>query len=234
MTSLTTNLSGDDKKVVLYMSSFIVTHTIMSHGVVRDALIKALGGTSRFISTYAVTSFATLGPAAWIYFRRSKGTGESVPALANNSQLLSNLGLILAMKAAFMIPLLGSGKGIDVDQKKAVDSVRVTGIIRITRHSLFWMFAVLSASQILRGQKYSDVCFHLPLIVEALFGALHQDQRLRQVYPKQFYEQTSWFPWLAVLGGQQSAVQAFKEIGVTRFAVSTLLSLATYWYCTKK
>eukprot|EP01084_Bolivina_argentea_P083796 151695_1 len=212
----------------------------MSHPSIRSSIIASVTE-KKFPLLYSLVTFATFIPATYIYFRNTKGTGESVPFMQNSSDFYKTLGLWCAVSAAFHIPLLTSGTplthpGISAaEREELVKSGKgIRGIVRITRHPLFFTIGFLCLSQIFREQRYSDLCFYLPLFFECIWGAYHQDMRLRQWYSTRFFEQTSWLPLGAVLAGKQSISQAFKEIGAIRFVIGAVLGSATFWYLNKK
>lgn len=225
------DLNSYNRKVLLFMASFIGTHTVMSHDSIREKLIKMCNGERKFALIYSLVTFATLGPATYVYFKHTKGNGDKVEFIDKNKKLYENIGLIFAMKSVFMMPLLSTGKliapGLNKEQRQKF--VSFGGILRITRHPTFWMIALLSASQILRQQRYSDIYYFLPMIIEALLGSIHQDQRLRKWYPSQYFDKSSWFPYIAILTGKQSLNKTINEIGYKLITLSIILSMITYW-----
>ena len=72
------------------------------------------------------------------------------------------------------------------------------------------------------------------MVIEALIGSLHQDQRLRHWLPSEYFENSSWMPFGAMLSGKQSLIKAMDEIGYKTLAVSIILCLITIWYCNRE
>eukprot|EP01084_Bolivina_argentea_P029500 54775_1 len=230
-------MSSDNKRILLCMSTFIGSHTIMSHHTIREKLIGVVGSDKAFAGIYSLITFACLVPAGYTYFKQTKGTGEDIPFLAENKALFIKMGILLAFKAAFMIPLLGSGKfatdpGMTQKQREAFvkDGKSIRGIIRVLRHPLFCAIGLASMSQILIGQKYSDLFFWGPMVFECIFGSLHQEQRLRQLYSPKYFENTSWIPHLAILQGKQSFSKVVEEIGYAKFAIGAVFGALTAYY----
>eukprot|EP01084_Bolivina_argentea_P174426 302164_1 len=233
-------LDTDNRKILIHMSAFVVTHTILSHHSIRPKVVKAVGGAAKFAGLYSLISLATLLPAFYIYYKRTKGTGDTIPFLAKNKDLYVQLGILFAFKAAFMIPLIGTGKltqpGMTEKQRKEFvkEGKNIRGIIRVLRHPLFCMIGLFSASQLLKGQTWNDLYFNGPMLFQCIMGSLHQDQRLRQWYSPKYFEETSWIPHLAMLTGKQSASDVYNEIGPIRLVVGFILGALSVWYSTKK
>ncbi len=75
------DITPENKKVIFGMTSFIVTHTILSHPLIRNKIISSIS-LKTFSALYVAVTLFTLGPAGYYYLRYTKGTGEVVPWIA--------------------------------------------------------------------------------------------------------------------------------------------------------
>lgn len=245
-------MSADDRKVLLWGSAFVATHTILSHPPIRTKLIKGVFNNSdrNFAGIYSIVTLATLLPAAYIY--RTKTSKQEpcpkIPLIEKNKELCDKIGLVLQLMAIMDIPLLGSGKtplnsGLTPAQRNAIannSEACVRGINRLTRHPLFWMITFGSLGNLLRNGTYSGLYFYMPIIIEGIFGSYKQDLRLQQEYKTKsgelsvFYKETNWFPGWGFITGKQSFIKTHEEIGLIRIGLSVLLGIVAYKYLTKK
>jgi len=193
-------VTPDNRKVIFYMTAFVGTHTIFSHGKMRERLIAKLT-LSNYINGYTLVGLATLFPALYIYLRKTKNTGDAIPFIQQHQDLCFGIGVFLKLLALQFIPLYGTGAqpaliGLTEKEKQQLAARPVRGVMKITRHSLFWMLNFLSLGLILTNGTYSDLYFNGFIIAEGLLGSLHQDHRHRSAnnLQKEFFEQSTWFP----------------------------------------
>ena len=84
----------------------------------------------------------------------------------------------------------------------------------------------VDVGMILTRGRYSDLYFHGPLIVECVFGSLHQDMRLRPIYGERFFGRTSWLPIPSV----SNLLNAYGDFGWTQRILCIACGVASYYY----
>ncbi|ETO20967.1 hypothetical protein RFI_16238 [Reticulomyxa filosa] len=221
-------ITPENRKVIFCMSSFVGTHTIMSHPNIREWLIGKLT-LANFVGVYSLISAATLLPALHTYVIRTKNTGPMIPLIEQNQDLCFKIGVLFKLLAIQFIPLFQTGTqpaevGLTSTAKQERSSQPVRGVMKITRHPLFWMFNFFGLGLILTNGTYSDLYFNAFLLSEGVFGALHQDYRHRQSekLDAKFFENTTWYPNVFNI---RSALQdiswdrLFAEVAITTFGI---------------
>ena len=108
------------------------------------------------------------------------------------------------------------------DREEAVKSVEVEGIYRVSRHSTFMSFALLGIGKLFTRGFMSDIIFWGMFPAFWLVGSLHQDQRLKETMPAEFFEKTSLLPFMAVYEGKQKMDDIKKEFQPKAAAIALI------------
>lgn len=225
-------------------AAFTGTHLAMSHPPVRDALIHQLGDEHKFRGAYSLVSAATFFPTTFAYIKYARGQGV-VPgwtAVTQSNRLVRAAGVTCKVAAAVCFgqsivtpsPIAegskqqGEGTESLVASSAAAasdPSVDVRGVTRITRHALFTSLALLGVGNIfMRGFK-GDLVYWAGYPLIWLLGCPHQDMRQKSVLPKQFFDETSFLPFKAIIEGRNSLPEALKEFNKPVLATSLIVPL---------
>ncbi|KAJ1334753.1 hypothetical protein BSLG_007908 [Batrachochytrium salamandrivorans] len=172
------------------MGAFVSTHTVLSYPPIRQDIIDKIGA-DRFNGLYSLIALGTLVPTTIFYARYARGTDLQ---LYNGTSLLQRIGgfTFKALGAVTLSQAITQGSPIvDLANKPSStkiteEDVKVQGIYRFSRHSMFMSFAFL--------------------------GSTLQDERLKSTFPAAYFEQTSLLPGKAMIEGKQSVTAALSEM----------------------
>jgi uncharacterized membrane protein len=99
---------------------------------------------------------------------------------------------------------------------------------RVTRHALFMGLGLFSLGSMLSSRRFAEMLLWAGNPIFGAVGAWHQDQRLRKTKPAEFYEQTSFMPFRAILDGRQSLSQVAAEIPAAPYVLALAAVLLAY------
>jgi uncharacterized membrane protein len=210
--------------IAFWWAMFAGTHMVLSSLAVRTPLIARLGEKA-FTGLYSLIAFATFIPLASVYFNNRHQGGllwsfVSVPGVLPLAMLLAALGIALIVAGVVRpSPALA---GVS----KAWGS---RGLTRITRHPLFTGIALWALSHLLLYGFVTDVLFFGGLLAFSLIGAAHQDARKRITDPERlgpFFAQTSFWPFIAILGGRNRI--AWGELPWIVLAIGVAAAIGIY------
>ncbi|MFQ5478290.1 MAG: NnrU family protein [Candidatus Binatia bacterium] len=219
--------------VSLWWLAFGLTHILLSSKALRPKLVARLGERG-FLSVYSLVSLATFVPLVSYYWQH-RHSGPLlwnlmiVPGMRELSIALSGLGLITAVLAMIQ-PSPTSFGGSKIEAR---------GVLRITRHPLFMAMGLWGLSHCIVNSFASDVVFFGGFAVFAVVGCAHQDTRKRDrdnAELEGFFEQTSFLPLGAILGGRQRLVLSeLSSIGMAgglglAWLVYYLHAQLRYWF----
>jgi len=177
---------------------FFVTHLGMSHDPYRSRMVQRLGA-QVFMGVYSLVSLVTLGGAIWV-FATHKGMG---PYLWTLPGWLLPL-VYLLMLVSFLLLVLSVATPSPIGMRPA--SLEPRGVLRVTRHPMNMGFACFAFAHILANGALGDVFFFGSIFLVGFAGAYHQDGRKARESGdasfKAFREQTSVFPFVAILRGK--------------------------------
>lgn len=180
--------------LVTFSLAFVVTHLVMSHGSVRERLRSRLGP-GPFKGVYSLVSFATLGPAA-VLFWKNRHLG---PVLWQLPHGLAVAAALLTMLFGLLLLVLGFASPSPVGMIPAKAEVR--GVLRITRHPANMGFACFGLAHVLANGALGDVAFFGSFVALGVVGAFHQDARIRKARGSSladFFHRTSVLPFVAI------------------------------------
>lgn len=184
--------------IVLFSALFVVTHLGLSHDPIRRALVDRVGEWP-FRGLYSLISFATLGPAAvlWWQHRHLGSVLWELPFWSERivAAVLVFFGLVL------LLQLLATPSPASMMPAKS----EARGILRITRHPMNMGLAAWGLAHLLANGTVGDVAFFGSFVAVGILGPYHQDARLKRSRGEAFQEfckQTSVLPFAAILRGR--------------------------------
>ncbi|KAH9276405.1 hypothetical protein BASA83_001098 [Batrachochytrium salamandrivorans] len=198
------------------MGAFVSTHTVLSYPPIRQDIIDKIGA-DRFNGLYSLIALGTLVPTTIFYARYARGTDLQ---LYNGTSLLQRIGgfTFKALGAVTLSQAITQGSPIvDLANKPSStkiteEDVKVQGIYRFSRHSMFMSFAFLGVGNLLTRGHLSDVIYWGSFPAYWIIGSTLQDERLKSTFPAAYFEQTSLLPGKAMIEGKQSVTAALSEM----------------------
>ena len=112
----------------------------------------------------------------------------------------------------------------------SVQEVQVQGIYRITRHAMFLSFAFLGLGNLFVRGCLSDIFFWSAFPAFWVVGSHHQDARMEKTMPKEFFEQTSLWPFQAVVEERQDLTKIKEEVNTKAIAIALMSPLFFLWF----
>jgi uncharacterized membrane protein len=190
--------------IALWAALFVGSHLVISSPSVRAAAIHRIG-VQPFRGLYSMVAFGTLIPLV-VTFMRHKHAGPLLWYLrdyrtARASTWILMFTALIMLVASLMRPNPGA---IGAPADAGAEGAR--GIQKISRHSGFVAFSLFGFAHMLMNGWVGDVIFFGTFPALGILGGLHQDRRklhdLGESYHR-FFEQTSFFPGIALLVGRQ-------------------------------
>lgn len=203
---------------------FTGSHLLLSHPPVRTALVDRLGDENKFHGLYSALALSAFAPTTILYLRYGRGKGV-IPGwtqLTQSSLAVRGLGVTtkglaavgfgqsLATPNPIMESALSSSSSPS-PENSSKPQVDAKGIYRITRHGLFTSLALLGVGNIFLRGFTGDVVYWAGYPLIWAVGCPHQDYRQQAILPKEFFEQTSFLPFQAILEGRNSFSKAWNE-----------------------
>jgi uncharacterized membrane protein len=200
-------------------------HLVLSSGPVRSPLVARLGDRG-FQGLYSLFALGTFAGLCWTWWgARHAGSSlwmlRDVPAMTPLALVLSVLGFALIVASFFQPSALGMVPG---------ETVRATGLARITRHPLMMGLALWGISHLLMNGWASDVAFFGSLTALALLGAYHQDARKRAADDgtlATYFAESSVLPFAAAFTGRAQVVA--NELPWVGIATGVVVAVVLYW-----
>lgn len=208
--------------LLLAAFSFVGTHFILSHPL-RGLLVRALGDRI-FLALYSVVAIATfvwmvvayqstpIGNPEW-----AVGTGLWVTATA-----LTLVASLLLAGSLIGNPAFPKGAAPDAPPGNA------HGVFSITRHPMFWSFALWGVAHILVYPVAPTFVVAGSIIILSLVGAVFQDRKKMRLQPSfwpLWVDRTSFIPLAAMVGGRAR----LGGFGMAEIAGGLTLWLAASW-----
>ena len=209
--------------ILVFAVLFPATHLLMSHGPIRQRLIRSLGGIWPFRGVYTLVSLLTFLPLVVLWWDH-RGIGPQLwelpfwfeRAVAIPLMLLAMLLLVMMLATpspASMIPGMAQPRGI----------------LRITRHPMNMAFALFGLAHLLANGALADVAFFGQFVILGVVGAYHQDARMALDKGERYRDlqrSTSVLPFGAILAGRNRLVVselAFPMLLIALVAFAALL-----------
>lgn len=186
-------------QLILASLAFVGTHMLMSHGSIRRALVAKLGLWPHR-GLYSVISFATFGWMIWAYIEAPDDI-LFLPHMA-----LRHLPMTVMLFACFFLVsgytiINPSALGMEGRGK----SGEIPGILKITRAPIMWGVGLFAFSHMLVGGDIASLVFFGSLIILAIGGGWHLDQRKTDEASPEWLglrEQSSFIPFVALFSGR--------------------------------
>jgi len=186
-----------------------------------------------YLGTYSVASLVTFLASLLVILGDAAGPASSFahePSLGLTvlSTGLKVLGIFLMGQA-----LSSNPRPNDFHENESTKNIRpfsAQGIVRITRHGLFVAFAIIAVGKLLVHQSVRQLVYYAMFPLYTAFGISHQDARHQTSRPKEYFEQTSAFPFWAIISGKQSLTQAISEFKVGGIAISLIWAGIFYYF----
>ncbi len=217
---------NDSASIALWGFAFVAGHLLLSSGPVRAPLVARLGarGFQGLYSLFALVVFVLLVRTWW----GDRHGGDQlwmlrdVPAMTPLALVLGMLGFALFVASFFQPSALGLTPG---------ETVRATGMARITRHPLMMGFALWGISHLLMNGWTSDVAFYGTFTALALLGAYHQDARKRAADDGRlsaYFAESSVLPFAAAFTGRAEVVAS--ELPWVGIVGGVVVAVVLYWF----
>ena len=208
--------------VVLSVACF-ATHIVLSHGTIRQGLVDSLG-LWPFRGLYSLSSFATFGPAAVLWWQ-NRHLGPVLWELPYWPERI--LAGLLALFGFFLLfQLLAAPSPASMLPAK----LEARGVLRITRHPMNMGLAAIALAHILANGVLGDVAFWGSIAAVGLIGPYHMDARLKKQKGEPFIEfcrETSVMPFSAIIGRRNRL--AIDELSFP-LAILALIAFAAMVY----
>ncbi|MBT4934464.1 MAG: NnrU protein [Rhodospirillaceae bacterium] len=175
---------------------FVVSHIGLSHGGIRAALVARLGLWPHRL-VYSLISIAAL---AWMVMAY---TDAPHVLLFDPHMALKHLPLSLMMFASLLIVggySIANPSAIVLEDLKPGDGI--AGILKITRAPVMWGVGIFAFSHMLANADTASWIFFGALLVLAIAGGWHLDQRKQAEGGQKWLElceETSFWPLAAML-----------------------------------
>lgn len=185
--------------LIAFSVLFVVAHMVMSHGGVRERLVRALHGEWPFRGVYSLVAILTLGASVAVFWHHH----HLGPVLWSLSPVVARViafPLMLFAMPVFALSLAQPSPAAMVPGK-----VEARGVLRITRHPMNMALATFGLAHIVATGVLGDAVFFGQFLVLGVLGSYHQDARKRRMGGdsyREFARQTSVMPFLAILRGR--------------------------------
>jgi uncharacterized membrane protein len=211
--------------ILVFSALFPATHMLMSHGRLREGLVRAFGGEWRFRGLYTLVSFLTLGPAVAIW-SLNRQLGPRLWELPFWLERAIALPLMLLAVVLFVMMLAAPSPA---SMRPGANVAR--GILSTTRHPMNMAFAAFGLTHVAANGFLGDVFFFGQFAVLGLVGAFHQDARLardRGERYRNFMATTSVLPFAAILQGRNRVAADRRSLTMLLIALAVFAALMVF------
>jgi uncharacterized membrane protein len=215
-------------QILLWWVLFGGTHILGSAVPVRTFLIRKLT-LYGFKGIYSLVSFATFIPLVMVYARNKHAGGILIP-LTDAGWWAAHVLVFLALFVLLQGLITTSPQTTKAEMTGRLHR-SAHGIQRITRHPSNLGIGLFAVAHMLVNPTSGDWIFFGGFVVFGVLSTLHQDHRTRVAGPeeaKAFLQDTSWFPFAAILAGRQKI--APREYSFIGLAVAVIAYAALRWF----
>ena len=220
--------------------------SIASHPISNDSSMECCvfdENVEKFMGLYSLAAAGTLFPTLLFYLRYARGSGPQLWEGQSRFARTMSFGFralgAITLSQAIVQPnpiqetmMKKNAQELEQEQSKessdtpAVNqeesAVNVQGIYRITRHALFFSFALLGVGKLFTHGALADVFFWGTFPAFWAYGSHHQDQRIQKTLPPEFFEQTSLWPFQAIYEKRQDWNKCKEELDKKAIAVALM------------
>jgi uncharacterized membrane protein len=182
--------------IVLFSVLFVVTHIGLCVDSIRSGLVDKIGEWP-FRGLYSLISFATLGPAAVLWWQ-NRHLGPVLWEIAYWPERILAGSLVL-FGLFLLFQLLAAPSPASMMPAK----MEARGVLRITRHPMNMGLAMWGLAHVLANGTVGDIAFFGSFVVVGVIGPYHLDARHKKRKGEDFIEfcrRTSVMPFSAILG----------------------------------
>ena len=200
--------------IVLFSVLFAVNHLLLSHGSIREGLVKKMGQWP-FRGLYSLISFLTLGPAAVLWWQ-NRHLGPVLWELPFWPERII-AGILVLFGFLLFFQLLATPSPASMMPAKS----EARGVLRITRHPMNLGISLWALAHLLANGTVGDVSFFGSFIVVGVLGPYRMDARLKKSKGEDFTEfcnQTSVLPFGAIIRGRNRL--ALDELSFPLFLIA--------------
>ncbi len=211
-------MTGTMVWLIVAAIAFVGSHMLLSGTPLRGVLTRVLTEAG-FIGLFSGLALATLIWLAWAY---ADAPYQELWIAAPWMKMVTWLIMIFAVLFAIL--------GFATPNPTAVQAERlfsepdtVTGILRVTRHPIFWGIGLWAIAHLISNGDLASVIFFGSLALLAFAGAASQESRKRQQLGRSwdgFEQTTSFVPFVAILAGRNKLV--WNEIGLWRILLAVI------------
>jgi len=208
--------------ILAFSLLFPASHMLLSHGRIRETLVRLLGGEWRFRAVYTLVSFVTFFPLVFVWWAH-RGLGPVLWELPSWLERAIALPLMLLAVVLFVMMLAAPSPA---SMRPGASVVR--GILCVTRHPMNMAFACFGLAHVAANGFLGDVFFFGQFAVLGLAGAFHQDARLARNRDERFREfaaATSVLPFVAILRGTTRLVFDRRSVVMLLIAIAVFAGL---------
>jgi uncharacterized membrane protein len=208
--------------IVAFSVLFPATHILLSHGRLREGLVRALGGEWRFRGLYTLVSFLTFFPLVFIWWAH-RGLGPLLWELPPWLEHAIALPLMLLAVVLFVMMLATPSPA---SMRPGATVTR--GILSVTRHPMNMAFACFGLAHVATNGFLGDVFFFGQFTGLGLVGAFHQDARFARDRGERFREfmaATSVLPFAAILQGRCRVATDRRTLAMLLIALAVFAAL---------
>jgi uncharacterized membrane protein len=208
--------------IVAFSLLFPATHMLLSHGRIRETLVRVLGGEWRFRGVYTLVSFLTFFPLVFLWWP-NRQLGPQLWELPVWLERAIALPLMLLAVVLFVMMLATPSPA---SMRPGASIAR--GILSVTRHPMNMAFACFGLAHVATNGFLGDVFFFGQFAVLGLLGAFHQDARLARHRGEPFREfmaSTSVLPFVAILQGRNRIAADRQTMVMLLIAIAVFVAL---------
>ena len=208
--------------ILAFSLLFPASHMLLSHGRIRETLVRLLGGEWRFRGVHTLVSFVTFFPLVFVWWE-NRGLGPELWNLPFRIERAIALPLMLLAVVLFVMMLATPSPA---SMRPGATVAR--GILSVTRHPMNMAFACFGLAHVVTNGFLGDVFFFGQFAVLGLAGAFHQDARLartRGEHLREFMVATSVLPFAAILQGRSRLATDRRTLAMFLIALAVFVAL---------
>jgi uncharacterized membrane protein len=201
--------------------AFVGSHFLLSHPL-RAPIVRAIGA-GPFMGLYSLVALATF---VWLALAFRAVPAEAPLWAVGDGLWITATVITFFASVMFVGSLLGNPALPGPRAASAPPEPR--GVFSVTRHPMFWSFALWGVAHILVAPTPANIVLAKTIIILALVGAALQDRKKEKLQPdtwRAWEAHTSYWPLGAILSRRVK----FTPAGVVPAVGGIVLWLAATW-----